>query len=89
MFLDLSPEQRKLQDQLRSTSRGPRHRRLREGAVRQRGGGPSFTARTPQARRRRLARHRLAARVRRQDRTPIEQFLFFDEAARAGVVHRS
>ena len=86
MFLDLSPEQRKLQDQLREYFAGLVTDAYVKELSDSEGGGPEYT---------RVLR-KLGAdgwlgigwphEYGGQDRTPIEQFLFFDEAARAGVV---
>ncbi len=86
MFLDLSPEQRALQEQLREYFAGLVTDAYVKELSESEGGGPEYT---------RVLR-KLGAdgwlgigwphQYGGQDRTPIEQFLFFDEAARAGVV---
>jgi len=86
MHLDLSPEQRALQEQLREYFASLVTPAYVAELAESEGGGPEYT---------RVLR-KLGAdgwlglgwpkQYGGQDRTPIEQFIFFDEAMRAGVV---
>ena len=86
MHLDLSPEQRALQEQLREYFASLVTPAYVTELAESEGGGPEYT---------RVLR-KLGAdgwlglgwpkQYGGQDRTPIEQFIFFDEAMRAGVV---
>jgi 3-oxocholest-4-en-26-oyl-CoA dehydrogenase alpha subunit len=86
MHLDLSPEQRALQEQLREYFASLVTDAYVAELAGSEGGGPEYT---------RVLR-KLGAdgwlglgwpkQYGGQDRTPIEQFIFFDEATRAGVV---
>jgi len=86
MHLDLSPEQRALQEQLREYFASLVTPAYVTEMAESEGGGPEYT---------RVLR-KLGAdgwlglgwpkQYGGQDRTPIDQFLFFDEAMRAGVV---
>jgi len=86
MHLDLSPEQRALQEQLREYFASLVTEAYVAELASSEGGGPEYT---------RVLR-KLGAdgwlglgwprQYGGQDRTPIEQFIFFDEATRAGVV---
>ena len=86
MFLDLTPEQKELRDELREYFAGIVTPAYSEEMSTSEGGGPEWT---------RVLR-KLGAdgwlgigwprEYGGQGRTPMEQFLFFDEAMRAGVV---
>src|SRR5690606_39446021 len=86
MYLDLTPEQRELRDRLREYFAELVTPEYVAELSTSEGGGPEYT---------RVLR-KLGAdgwlgigwpkEYGGQDRTPIEQFLFFDEAARSGVV---
>jgi alkylation response protein AidB-like acyl-CoA dehydrogenase len=86
MHLDLTPEQRALRDELREYFAGLVTPAYAQELAESEGGGPEYT---------RVLR-KLGAdgwlgigwpkTYGGQDRTPIEQFIFFDEAARSGVV---
>src|SRR5438132_7665243 len=86
MYIDYTPEQQRLRDELRSYFAGIVTQEYQAELAETEGGGPLYTQ----------ALHRLGADGWRgagwpkkycgQGRTPMEQFIFFDEASRAGVM---
>src|SRR5437867_4454318 len=86
MYIDYTPEQQRLRDELRTYFAGIVTREYQAELAETEGGGPLYT----QALRRLGADGWLGVGWPReyggQGRTPIEQFVFFDEASRAGVM---
>ncbi len=86
MHLDLTPEQRALRDELRAYFASLVTPAYEQELAESEGGGPEYT----RVLRKLGADGWLGIGWPRtyggQDRSPIEQFLFFDEAARSGVV---